>query len=115
MPKGFYLITNTPIQKTTFVVIPSTAVNNYGLHLPRYLLKTLVAYHGELVTIDEAGLSLDNRLIAKRILYLGFSFHGVLQPGKALILGESERSFDSRYFGPVNLCDLTPVRPLLTW
>lgn len=40
----------------------------------------------------------------------------VLAPDQAFLLGDSEASFDSRYFGPVARADLDGVfRPVLTW
>jgi len=115
MPKGIYVVTHSSIAQARFVVIPSSRVQNFGEKPPRYLLKQLIPYHGENVSIDQDGLSLDGRLVASRIKNIGIVFNSKLQPGQALILGQSERSFDSRYFGPVNISDLTAVRPLITW
>jgi type IV secretory pathway protease TraF len=115
MPKGIYVVTHLSISQAQYVVIPSSRVLSFGEKLPRYLLKQLIPYHGENVLIDQDGLSLDGKLLAARIKNIGVIFNAKLQPGQVLILGQSERSFDSRYFGPVSTADLTPVRPVITW
>ena len=115
MPKGLYVICRSPVTEGSFVVVPSSRVKSFGEKLPRYLLKMVLPYHGETVTINQAGLSFDGKLVAARIKSIGLTFNSTLTAGQALILGKSERSFDSRYFGPVAISDLTPVRPCITW
>lgn len=42
----------------------------------------------------------------------GFAWDGPIPAGKAYLAGENERSFDSRYFGLVDVAALTRVTPL---
>jgi type IV secretory pathway protease TraF len=115
MPRGIYVRTALRVHPGSFVIIPSSSVRLFGEHPPKYLLKAVLSYHGELVTINRAGLFLDDKLIALRVIDRGIDYRGVLCPDQALLIGQSAMSFDSRYFGPVKITDLTDVRPLLTW
>ena len=116
MPKGFYVVSHETLRPGGLVVIESAKIKSNTIRqLPKYLLKRLIAYHGELVTINNEGLFMDGKLSAKKLISSGVSFNSVLSLGQALILGDSERSYDSRYFGPVEVSDLIPVRPFVTW
>jgi type IV secretory pathway protease TraF len=116
MPRGVYIKANIPIGPGTTVIFPSSVIANPDPRVPMYLLKKVLPYHGELVTINHEGLFFDSTLIARREINEGIDFYrSVLPPGWVLVIGESERSYDSRYFGPVKLADLFAARPLLTW
>ncbi len=115
MPRGIYFPTHELVTYGSLVVFPSYAINPYGEHLPQYLLKYVLPYRGEQVTLNDTGLYLGSTLIARRTTKEGTSFHGPLAADQVLLLGQTEDSFDSRYFGPVDIHFLTAVRPLLTW
>lgn len=115
MPKGFYAVSHEVLRPGGLVVIESTKIKANKIRLPMYLLKRFIAYHGELVTINKEGLFMDGKLTAKKLISSGVSFNSILSPGQAIILGDSERSYDSRYFGLVDVSDLIPVRPFITW
>ena len=115
MPKGFYFASHDALTPGHLVVIESSKLKNNSLKLPQYLLKRLIPYHGQIVRIDSKGLFFDGNLVARRLISEGVTFNGVLSPGQALILGDSPKSYDSRYFGPVALVDLIPVKAFVTW
>ena len=122
MPKGFYLLIHEPVTNGSIVVIPSSKIKSFGQRLPGYLLKQVFfCQPTDTLTINTEGLYVanlftgDTKLAKRKILNIGVSFIGPLGPGQALLFGQTERSFDSRYFGPVYIADLSPVRPFLTW
>jgi type IV secretory pathway protease TraF len=115
MPKGVYVRTNRPVHEGCLVIVPSSVLLSLGEKLPKYLLKKVLCYHGEIVTINQVGLFLNSTLIARREFAKGVYYKSALPPGLVVLVGESERSFDSRYFGPVRITDLTEVKPILTW
>ena len=116
MPEGIYLRVPGPARPGEDVIFPVSAVSTYGLHIPaRMLLKRYAYPAGTRIRISAVGLSVAGSLVARRVVRIGVSYHGVVARGEAIVLGESPRSFGSRYFGPVPLGDLHPVSPLLTW
>jgi len=115
MPKGFYLSSHDALAPGHLVVIESSKLKHNNLKLPQYLLKRLTPYHGQLVTINGDGLFFDGNLVAKKLTKQGVTFNGLLNSTQAIILGDSAKSYDSRYFGPVAVADLIPVKPFLTW
>jgi len=115
MPLGVYLALDRPAHQGDDVVFASDRVRSFGLHLPPILLKHYAYGSGAQVNIDLAGLSVSGRLVAPRVVRIGRTYSGIVQPHRAIVLGEDPRSFDSRYFGPVPEDSLQPVEPLLTW
>jgi type IV secretory pathway protease TraF len=115
MPRGFYVPSHDSLTPGHLVIVESANIPANTLKLPRYLLKRVVPYNGELVTINSDGLYLDGRLVAKKLMPHGVVFNSVLDSSEAIILGDSPKSYDSRYFGPVAIADLTPVKALFTW
>ena len=115
VPKGVYIPTHLPIHASSYVVIPSSAVQGFSQRLPLFLIKTVLPYRGQLVTINRVGLFLNSTLIARKEADIGVRFQNTLPPDQVLLFGQSELSYDSRYFGPVTISDLTEVRPLFTW
>ena len=115
MPKGFYLSTHGVATPGHLVVIESSKLEYNSPKLPRYLLKRFIPYHGQLVIIDGDGLFFDGNLVAKKLTRQGVTLNGLLNSSQAIILGDSAKSYDSRYFGPVAVADHIPVKPFLTW
>ena len=115
MPKGFYVASHDALTPGHLVVIESSKLKYSSLKLPDYLLKRLIPYHGQRVTINDIGLFFDGNLVAKKLTNQGVTLNGLLDSSHAIILGDSPKSYDSRYFGPVAVADLIPVKAFLTW
>jgi conjugative transfer signal peptidase TraF len=92
-------------------------------YLPRgaLLLKMVVALPGDHVCIGDA-FRVNGRLIGSvptgdssgRTLK-PYRFCGSVSPGCAFVATPASHSFDSRYFGPLPLHSLIPVRPVWTF
>jgi len=74
------------------------------------LLKRVVGVTGDSVRIDETGITVNGSPVANTRPYSKDgdgqalpkpNFSGVLETGKAVIAGDTEFSFDSRYFGVI--------------
>ncbi len=115
MPLGLYRVVGGRVSSGDLVIFPGKSVPSYGLRVTKYLLKRVISCSRERVTIDGSGLSIGGKLIAKRVKPFGIRFDGVVPPGEALVLGENPRSFDSRYYGPVPLDEMTRVKAIVTW
>ena len=115
MPNGFYLSSHDALTAGHLVVIESSRLKYNNRKLPQYLLKRFIPYHGQHVTINGDGLFFDGNLVAKKLTRQGVTLNGLLNSSQAIILGDSAKSYDSRYFGPVAVADLIPVKPFLTW
>lgn len=91
------------------------------------MLKRLVAVAGDVVTIDEAGVTANGRVLknskpmkvdeAGRPMPVLRLQDYRLAPGEVLLMSEySPTSFDGRYFGPIRRAQIqSVVRPVWTW
>src|SRR5690606_21300932 len=112
LPVGLYRLSlGAPVIGDIVAVRPPAAARAYlqtlGYPPDALLLKRLAAVGGARVcAFDRERMSVDGRLIRRRTRdRLGRSLPAwrgcrVLGPSEALLLGEGEASFDSRYFGP---------------
>ena len=115
MPLGIYrLVRGTP-HVGSLVIFPSSVIPDCGLELPKYLLKRVAASGGTAVRIDSSGLSIAGVSVASRVKDIGVPFAGTLTANEVAVLGENPRSFDSRYFGPVDRTALSLVKAVETW
>ena len=140
LPRGLYQLTQHPPQRgdTVFFCLESQEFINLAISRGyiglgtcpggiRALGKEIFGIPGDLVSIEANGLiSLNDQAIpgsapmAKdskgRLMPPSALQKGKIQKGKALTLSlHNPGSFDSRYFGLVNLSGLTPVRPVLVF
>jgi conjugative transfer signal peptidase TraF len=129
LPRGLYLLDRTATAERGAVVAlrpPALAAELIALrdYLPvgASLLKIVVALPGDRVCVDERSFTANGWWIgavasqdsAGRPL-VPFLFCGVVPDGRAFVATTSRLSFDSRYFGPVPLSDLTVAVPAWTF
>jgi len=136
IPKGVYRLVDAPVVKGEYLLIrcPEDPVieegfkRGYiapGLYGKRNLMKKLAAEQGDHVTIKKSGVFVNGNRI-KNSRSLGHDSQGrnlkckkissTLQPDEIIIMGESKKSFDSRYFGALKRKQVVGVvRPVLTW
>jgi conjugative transfer signal peptidase TraF len=91
------------------------------------MLKRISAIGGDVVTIDDAGVTVNGRMLvnSKPMAHDGAGrpmpvlrlSHYRLAPGEVLLMSDfSAWSFDGRYFGPISRSQiLSVVRPVWTW
>lgn len=129
LPRGLYAIDRSAVPTRGAVVTfrPSRHVATMiaaRSYLPAgmALLKIVVAIPGDHVCVDDLVFTVNHRIIgaiarhdsAGRPL-VPFRFCAAVPPGHAFVATASPLSFDSRYFGPAPLSDLTVVVPAWTY
>ena len=90
------------------------------------LMKPVVALAGDDVEVSPAGVSVNGRLLpnsaarlfdthGRRLIHWAYGHHRV-SPGTVWVISSfNQRSFDSRYFGPISVASIrSHLRPLLT-
>jgi conjugative transfer signal peptidase TraF len=128
LPLGVYLLDPGPPTVDDIVVFnppPDLAdfiASRHYLPADVTLLKRVVALEGQSVCFDDGRFTVDGRTIAsiaptdahgRRLAPSPFC--GVVPQDLAVVATDAEHSFDSRYFGPVSVRDLTRARPLWTF
>lgn len=110
-PRGLYLVSRRPASVGDFVVINSDALPfNNGVKNTLFLKQ--VAFAGnEYIRITGDSL-LVNGMRFMKYKNAGIRYEAPLRNDQCIILGTHERSFDSRYFGPVSLASCTRVVPV---
>jgi conjugative transfer signal peptidase TraF len=137
---GFYWVVNKPPEKGDFVSFcPAQSAltqmayergyigfGNCPGHFER-LLKIVVGKSGDTVELSDQGVFINGVLLPHSVMHfqdgLGrtlrpYSFqHSLLKPGELWVMtNRNPLSFDSRYFGPIRLSQVSDVvRPLWTW
>jgi len=137
-PVGFYLAVHKRPEKGDLVTINPPVLPIFELARSRgylnvayspavHLMKRVVAAGGDRVTIDRQGVEVNGVRLANsaprqwdgagRALEAYKLEDYVLGAGEVLLMSEySPASFDSRYFGPLNVTTIeSVVTPLLTW
>jgi type IV secretory pathway protease TraF len=112
LPRGLYLVSARPPEAGDYVLIPPGLVavaHDTGAGVR--LLKKVAYASGEEVFIGRSFMAVDGAIYAK-FRDEGVEFRGCLAPGECIVIGRHERSFDSRYFGPVEMAACTRVVPL---
>jgi type IV secretory pathway protease TraF len=114
LPRGIYIKSPRPVRENDFVVI-NTGNLAFSNNLPdTAILKTAAYLHNEYIAIDDSFLIINGNIYIRKYRATGVHYNAPLRDGECILLGSHERSFDSRYFGPVRLSDCTRVRPLFT-
>lgn len=140
MPKGLYMAVDKEIERndivkfclknTTFITVAKESMylqqGSCDIEL-QPLLKIVAGIEGDRVAINSTGIEVYHanqeiacfwKGIAKRQDSQGRELpeslleNGIIPKGKALVLTRHEGSFDSRYYGLVNIHDLTVLKKL---
>lgn len=126
LPRGLYLRTGTKPHRGAVVALkpPPSArdfLRGQGAPETLRLLKRVAAVAGDHVCIGPRGLIAPKRAAQSKLgagprLPPHLARCGPLGPDEVVVLGDTEGSFDSRYFGAVNTDDLEGVfKALWTW
>lgn len=127
LPKGLYLRAPSALRVGEIVALPPPAnarayLANLGFPPRVLLLKRIAALEGEVVCAENGALVTPRAIKPVR----GKDRQGRalprwqgcerLAPGEIFLLGDTDESFDSRYFGPVRTSDLRGAfRGLFLW
>jgi conjugative transfer signal peptidase TraF len=134
LPVGLYYWSDIPIKKGSIVLFkPDQTSGPEQLGIERGyearglpLLKRVVALAGDEVCVSSSGVSINGQLLpnsapllhdqAVRPLAMAQLDHFTLGTDQAFLMGVTQTSWDSRYFGPVSVsrCSGSFV-PVLTW
>lgn len=129
LPRGLYRLRSREVPSCGAIVsfaAPRSAAATIAerRYLPPAadLLKIIVAVPGDRVDIDGTSYRVNGRTIgavlpadaAGRPL-TSFHFSGLVPAGLAFVATSAQRSFDSRYFGPVPLSTMTLAVPVWTY
>jgi conjugative transfer signal peptidase TraF len=137
LPEGLYQVVQ-PGQSNIIVFCPSGFASNFSIergyrlegncpdqHAP--LLKPIVAQAGDIVRVQPTGIYVNGKRLPKSQQYTIDSLHRPLprypsgtytvQQGTAWVISSySSTSFDSRYYGPINLSEVVNyVKPYVTY
>ena len=126
MPLGFYLRIDGQIERGSIVTVRASDVAEDYARRRRFtgahdrFIKHVVGVSGDRVCADAAEVTLNGRVVAHRQtrdsdgrVLPSWSGCETLQDDQIFLLGETETSFDGRYFGPVKRSTIEGVwRPL---
>ena len=139
MPVGIYYRTTKPIsniQVGDVVLLDNKkmlkqpffkqGLDNEYFTLEENLLKKVVAVHNDILSINIGGLVVNGKLQSNSEITIQDSFNDILfwriiksykiKENELVVLGTSLKSFDSRYFGPIQkFCVSSIVKPLITF
>ena len=128
LPEGFYLKKSRAVEKGNFVLFQLPAGELSARPYAREkLIKQVVAVAGDTIRIEREGVRVNGRLLLNSAQLPsdrdGLPLPGLILKDYTLESGElltmstyNPRSFDSRYFGPVQRGNvIAVVEPLLTW
>lgn len=119
MPLGIYQIQNTTPKKGDLVIFKLLQNN-------KILLKRVVAANGDFVKVDKNGVFINENLVTNSNIFKfdtkgnplkNANINTNLQQNEIFVMGDHEKSFDSRYFGIINTNDIKiqKVREIFTW
>jgi signal peptidase I len=114
-PYGIYLVWPSNINYGNYLIIKEPTGK-----LPRkMLLKQVYGCPGDLYEVNEHKLTIRNKVFSvysnKQLPHLPLGKH-LVPTGQLLLLNDYEYSYDSRYFGPVNIKDVvSPVVLLVNY
>jgi signal peptidase I len=113
VPRGIYLLLPSPPERGDVIAINSDNVAfNNAVRNTLFLKKIAYAGNEKIRSTDEY-LIVDNTDRYRKFRDIGLILDTSLRDDECIILGTHERSFDSRYFGPVKLADCKRAVPLL--
>lgn len=141
MPRGFYLVASETVKAGAIVLAcpPATSVTKaaqqrgyLGLSPDcsgnfQHLIKRVVAVPGDVVVVQENGFLLVNNKVIPNSRALREDMQGAslgpyfggrveLKPSEYLLMGDTSKSFDGRYFGPVEQHQILAVlQPIWTF
>jgi conjugative transfer signal peptidase TraF len=130
IPKGYYLsypsnnynrgdliifrLTNRQ-QITTLEKLRHLLYNNYSFTQPLYLIKHIVGVEHDIITINHNGIMVNNKLYSHsqaidhyQNIYFNY-LHNLtfkLKVHQFFVLGDTQYSYDSRYFGTITQQDI---------
>ncbi|MFZ3461480.1 signal peptidase I [Vibrio harveyi] len=111
-------LTSDAIKKGDYVTFPfqHPFIND---NKPSFLTKKVACVAGDRLEVRGGAVYCNDEIKAVTNLNIVqnpkvtmFAFDGVIPEGKVLVLGEHPRSFDSRYYGLVNLDEMQKSIPL---
>ncbi|MBK6704544.1 MAG: S26 family signal peptidase [Caulobacteraceae bacterium] len=116
VPSGFYLRSGEPPRRGDFVTVAAVdvapeyaALRGYADHSDRFL-KRIAATEGQLVCAEDETISIDGVQTATRIerdaegrMLPAWRGCRRLSAGELFLLGNTDDSFDGRYWGPIPL------------
>ncbi|MCC5942432.1 MAG: conjugative transfer signal peptidase TraF [Balneolaceae bacterium] len=129
IPKGVYLqsiIEN--FERGDLVLFYSEKADKLGVHRGykrsgALLGKRIVALPGDTIKLGHI-VCINGRVVGEPVLtkdtagrsLTPFTYQGVVPKGQLFVLGETENSFDSRYYGLIRKEEVTrKLKPLFTW
>jgi len=115
VPSGFYLRSDVTPQRGAFVTVAAAEVasdyatlRDYADHSD-YFLKRVAAAEGQVVCAEDERISIDGVQVATRAARDGEgralpTWRGChrLGTGEVFLLGDTDDSFDGRYWGPIS-------------
>lgn len=120
VPGGLYIRDFSPLVKGKYVrfKIDKEIKKEFSWIHSGYLLKQAVAVEGDFVSISRQGFCVNDQLVGTPLQTDSFgnalpvyAFHGFV-PAGYLFAGGAEDSFDSRYFGPVRIKNITQFKKI---
>lgn len=127
VPTGFYVRSDAPVRQGAFVTVRAADVSIAYASLRHFtdagdrFIKRIAANDGDSVCADGEVVRINDRTVAHRARHDSegralphWSGCRQLSADEVFLMGDTEDSFDSRYFGPVSVDDIDGVwRPIL--
>jgi len=129
IPRGLYLQSGTGnLERGDLILFHNEMADRIGAERgykrPGAMLgKRIAAIAGDTIQVSGA-VRVNGRMVGKPALERDtagrplspFIYRGVVPQGQLLVLGETENSFDSRYYGLIETGEVTSkLKPLVTW
>jgi len=138
IPMGFYWETSEPIQRGAYIIFCPPVSEIFDMAKLRgyigsgfcegdygFMMKRVEAMGGDIISISEIGVQVNGKWIVNsklqrvdkenRLLPKYKTSHFILKSSEVFLMGETTVSFDSRYFGPINISHIQGViRPVFS-
>lgn len=126
VPTGFYVRSDAPVRQGAFVTVRAADVSIAYASLRHFtdagdrFIKRIAANDGDSVCVHGETVRINDRTVAHRARHDSegralprWSGCRQLSADEVFLMGDTEDSFDSRYFGPVSVDDIDGVwRPI---